>query len=120
MKRLFRDWRFYAVIGLLAMVCAFVVKGGLGLAGMAIGLVGTTLNMLAMRWATVALGRTIRDDAMPKSFSFGASLAFLIKLPALVLLGLWAISLGPDAGGCFLIGLALVYSFLVGWVLAEG
>ena len=120
MRRLFRDWRIGALVGAIALLSAYAFMGLVGLAGMSLGLVGTTLNMFAMRWATLALGKSIQDEVMPRGFSIGASLAFLLKLPVLVLLGLWANSLGTEAAVCFLIGLALVYSFLVGWVLAEG
>ncbi len=120
MTRWFRDWRFLCVIGLTAILIAYLLRGFDGLFGITLGLVGTLLNLYAMRWATIVLGKSIKEEQMPKGFSVGAVIAFLLKLPLLIGLGFWANSWGPDAMTCFLIGLLLVYFCLVGWALAEG
>ncbi|HRI43006.1 MAG TPA: hypothetical protein PLL78_09425 [Fimbriimonadaceae bacterium] len=118
-RRLARDWRAHIGLGLLACVVTFAAAGEIGLAGMALGLVGTGFSIVALWWVVRLTGGLAPLGAAPR---FGASLAilaFLAKLPIFIALGLVAQRLGGPAPGCFLLGLGLVYLALVGWALAS-
>lgn len=118
-RRLARDWRAHTGLGLLACVLAFAVAGEIGLAGMALGLVGTGFSIVALWWVVRLTGGMAPMGAAPKLGASLAVLAFFVKLPIFIALGLVAQRLGGPAPACFLLGLGLVYSALVGWGLAS-
>lgn len=115
---LVRDWRALSFAGLLALGVAYLISGMLGLAGMALGLFGTAFSVIAL-WGVVRMcGNAAPAGAAPRLGAFVTVLAFLVKLPVFILLGMLAQHLGGAAVPCFLLGLGLVYFALVGWALA--
>ena len=77
--------------------------------------------------ATGALGRLMAADSddvliSTKKARISSVLmicAFLAKLPVFMGLAIFTRNLGGQAMGCFLIGVALVYSALIWWALAR-
>jgi hypothetical protein len=92
------------------------VKGG---EGFTFGIVGAAFNLWAL-WAIIGLGAAAAP--YPKSsrlMAVAIVVAFFAKLPVFIGLGLFCIHIGPPSLGCFIIGVALVYSATVGWALAR-
>ncbi len=108
-----------AFVGVVALGIAYLISGILGLAGMALGLFGTAFSVVAL-WGVVRMcGRAAPEGAAPRLGAFVTVLAFLVKLPVFIVLGMLAQRLGGAAVPCFLLGLGLVYFGLVGWALAS-
>ena len=86
---------------------------------MALGIVGSLINLSAL-WGIIRLiGSVSAGGANGKLGAFLAVLAFLMKMPIFVGMALVAKALGPSATSCFLLGIALVYFAMIGWVLAR-
>ncbi len=103
----------------LGLGVAWYGGGSDGLLGMALGLVATSFNNLAL-WGGVRLvGVTAPLGGQGRFGAFLAITAFLIKLPIFVALGLYAQSVSSVAAACFLGGLAMVYFATVGLALAR-
>ena len=118
-RRLLQDPRIYTGGALIAVVLAYALSGLKGFEGMILGLFGTTFNLWAM-WKIITLIGKASEVGRPQRV--GATLtvlAFLVKLPLFVALGIVAQRLGGAAPGCFLAGLGLVYSALIGWALTR-
>jgi len=101
------------------MALAYSFGGLSGLQGMAMGVFASLFNLWAM-WKIIQLSGKASLVGQPQRV--GATLivlAFLVKLPLFVALGLAAQRIGGAASGCFLAGLGLVYSALVGWALTR-
>jgi hypothetical protein len=102
-----------------ALIASRVFAGQAGLEGMALGLFGTAFNLWALK-AVIGLSTTHSASELGRrKGTFLIVLAFLMKLPVFIVLGLVAHRVGGPAPGCFLLGLALVYLALVGWSLAK-
>ncbi len=101
------------------MLLSFVFAGSTGLIGMAVGLAGTTFNTWALWGAIRLLGKAHGRKDPGRFGAFFIVLAFLVKLPVIVLLGMMMQRLGGAAPSCFLVGLLLVYSALIGWAMAQ-
>lgn len=98
---------------------AFGFGGLKGLEGLTLGAVGSLFNLGAL-WAIIRLVSAF--VSAPKAEirgTFVIVLAFLVKLPLFIGMGVLANRIGGPAMGCFLVGVALVYSALVGWMLAS-
>ena len=114
-----RDWRFLAFLVAIFLGFAWAKGGDTGLAGMAIGLAGVSFNVWAL-WGMVRyIGRTFANERTTKLGTFVIMLLFFMKLPILIGLVLVTRRLGGAAPSCFLGGLALVYSTLIGWAVVE-
>ena len=82
-----------------------------------VGIVSTGLFIYAS-WQVVKLfsmNVVSGTKPVPTMISFFIALGF--KVPIFVLLGLWIRNLDFKFQSCFLIGLAMVYSWLVGWAI---
>jgi len=86
---------------------------------MALGLFATTFSILALWGVVRLLGDWCRDRPPSTAMQFVLIGAFLFKIPLLWVAWLVAGRIGGMAPSCFLMGLGLVYSALVGWVLAQ-
>jgi hypothetical protein len=118
-RRIFLDWRSAVCVLLISCGISFGLGDLLGLTGFGLGVGGSIFNLFAT-WGIIRLGA----GASPKGKrqwlrGAAAVLGFLIKLPIFVALGLWAMRMGGPALPHFLGGIGLVYSALVGWVLAK-
>jgi hypothetical protein len=116
------NFRFAAVVlvlsGLLLVACQ-IFGGEQGLKGAVLGLGGTGFNTLALWGIVRLLGYSFEKGNPPKLGSIISVIAFFIKLPLFIAFGILAQRIGGAAPTCFLAGLALVYSCLVGWALAK-
>jgi len=111
-------WILAGAIAFLALVASALIAGTNGLAGLAMGIAGSAFNLWALK-AIIGLATPYSETEIARrKGTFLIVLAFLVKLPVFIALGLVANHLGGHAPGCFLLGLALVYLALVGWVLA--
>ena len=109
----------FTLISLVATILAFAFKGRIGAEGMALGIVGSLINLGAL-WGIIRLiGSVVTDNATGKLGAFLTVLAFLMKMPIFVGMAFAARALGPSATSCFLLGIALVYFAMIGWVLAR-
>jgi hypothetical protein len=103
----------------VAVALTAIFGGVLGLAGVLLGLVGSAFNLWAL-WAVIRLcGKLIETQKPEGRGTFIVVLAFFVKLPLFIVVGTLSYRLGGAAPACFLVGVALVYSALVGWVLAQ-
>jgi hypothetical protein len=100
----------------IAIILATAAIGGLWAgAGMTLGLAGTAFNCWAL-WRVVSLlGAVGNDQPPPRLGAVLTVFVFLLKLPLLIALGLFAQTLPYPAMPCFLGGIGLVYFALVGW-----
>jgi hypothetical protein len=116
------NYRFISAVlvlsGLLLIGCQ-ALAGEQGLKGAALGLGGTGFNILALWGIVRLLGYSFQKGNPPKLGSIISVIAFFIKLPLFIAFGIIAQRIGGAAPTCFLAGLALVYSCLVGWALAQ-
>lgn len=108
-------------IGILGVIVGSigcgVLGGGTALAGYLLGVGATAFNLIAL-WLVIRLLGAPPEEGPKRVLSTGwVVVAFFAKLPLFVLLGQQAHRLGGAAPGCFLAGIALVYSLLVGWAL---
>jgi hypothetical protein len=97
-----------AVIGSWLGFCLYL----LGIAATAMFLYATWL-VIKLFSANVLQG----TKPVPTMISFFVALSF--KLPIFNLLGLWIRNLDFRFQACFLLGLTMVYSWLVGWSIAR-
>ncbi|MEA2554609.1 MAG: hypothetical protein QOJ65_2785 [Fimbriimonadaceae bacterium] len=115
-----RFWIAFGVAVLGALVASAMLGGPKGLEGMALGIAGSAFNIWAL-WSVIRLsGKMIDTERLRNRGTFIIVLAFFVKLPLFLAMGMLAQSIGAPAQTCFLLGLALVYSALVGWALARG
>ncbi len=114
-KTLGRDWRSYFAIGIIACLVAFAIRGQKGFAGMSLGLLGTTFNLLAWRWIISGM----RPGGNPAVAAPWIVIAFFLKLP--LIYGLWVAAgrIGGTAQSTFLDGLGLVYFGLIWWATSQ-
>jgi len=107
---------FVLAIGLAAMV-----GGPLAAVGILLGVVATAVS-LAGWWPAIRLLGEVATVEGANHGKIGRTyvvLVFLVKLPIFVGLGFLALKLGGAAPPCFLIGLGLVYFWLIGWSLTR-
>ena len=99
----------------LGIVSSAVVGSFLGLGHFSLGLVSTGFFLFVTWRAIQFFGMTIKQGAKA-NFSFISLFIILgIKVPFIVGLTFYIQSLEFHQQGCFLMGLALVYSWLIGW-----
>jgi hypothetical protein len=108
----------------LAVACAFpllaIPIGGMEVgAGVAIGLAGGGLNLWSLHLATSLLAGQPGSAGRSSIGTLLAGIAYLAKLPLLIALGFGVWFWRPSAFVGFLLGLGLVYCWLVGWALAR-
>ncbi|GMV88742.1 MAG: hypothetical protein AMXMBFR81_16730 [Chthonomonas sp.] len=113
------DWRTWVASAISACAASGYVSGAAGAYGMALGLFATTFSILALWGVVRLLGDWCRDRPPSTAMQFVLILAFLFKFPLLWAAWVVATRIGDMAPSCFLMGLGLVYSALVGWVLAQ-
>jgi hypothetical protein len=113
------DWRTWVASAVSACAASGYVSGAPGAYGMALGLFATTFSILALWGVVRLLGDWCRDRPPSTAMQFVLILSFLFKFPLLWAAWLVAGRIGGMAPCCFLMGLGLVYSALVGWVLAQ-
>ncbi len=107
------------ITGLLGLVGSYVFWGEKGLFGMVLGLGGTGFSMLALWFILVIAGRSIKETAQTDGAAVFAGTAFLLKLPIWAVSAMIAQKMGGPTLNCFLGGIALVYSLIIGLVLAS-
>jgi len=111
------------------LVCLGVIVVGLGFAyyrygtsgfiGMAYGLGASTFNLVALWLAIRHFSSMMSDKESPVWQAMGIVAAFFAKIPLFYIAGTFAQRHGPAANTCFLLGMLLVYSVLVGRVLTS-
>ncbi|MBS1724227.1 MAG: hypothetical protein JSS66_14890 [Armatimonadetes bacterium] len=108
-----------AVISVGLIVGAGIAGGQQGLAGLFLGIVGTSVSMLGTWLGVRWVGKVLADDSPRWQGAVVPVAAVVIKLPLIVGAMLWAQRLGGAAPSWFLAGLALVYSATVKWALSR-
>jgi hypothetical protein len=105
----------------LAIILSGALGGSLGAAGIALGMAATAASLGGWWPAIRMLGSvaTVEGAGQSKIGGKYVVLIFLVKLPIFVGLGFLALKLGGAAPPCFLIGLGLVYFWLIGWSLNQ-
>ncbi len=111
------------------LICLGVIVVGLtfahfrygtsGLIGMAYGLGASTFNLVALWLAVRHFSRMMADQESPVWQTTGIVAAFFAKIPLFYIAGTFAQRHGSAATTCFLLGMLLVYSVLVGRVLTS-
>jgi len=96
------------VVVIAALFCAWLVNGVAGLAGMALGLGGTFINLIGWWLLIRLLGADVKEKNAKLSAGCSVFLFFL-KLPLILACWFLAKKVGHPAEGPFLIGLGLVY-----------
>lgn len=113
-------WIGVGSTGAIAVIVSASLGGVRGFEGISLGLAGSAFNLWAL-WAIIGLcGRMAGSPRSTRRGTIAILIAFFIKLPVFIALGILAHAIGGIAPTCFLVGIALVYSALVGWVLARG
>lgn len=107
------------LVATAATAIAFFARGLIGAEGMALGIAGSLINLGAL-WGIIRLiGSISAGSENGKLGAFLTVLAFLMKMPVFVGMAFAAKALGPTSTSCFLVGIALVYFAMIGWVLAR-
>lgn len=119
MRRFFKSWISAAAVATVVVLGSWAIRGSTGAMGAGIGLAGIGFNFWALWMGVRAFGNTFarHPGAKPKGAGWILGLAFLLKLPIVVGLGLYTQSLGSGAMDCFLIALAVVYFWAIGWAV---
>lgn len=118
-RAIFHNVGFYSVVAVVAMTAAYFVSGPNGLAGMSLGIFATLFNLWALSKIIGLVGNAAPKGQPERLGAIWTVLAFFVKLPLFVALGIVSQRIGGGAPGCFLVGLGLVYSALVGWALTR-
>lgn len=108
----------YLAIGGLALALS-AIGGSNAVAGMALGLFGAAFNVIALWFLISLLGKASEKADTGKSGTTLILIAFFLKVPVYIAMGSLANRIGNPAPACFLGGIGLVYSCLVGWALAR-
>ena len=110
-------FKFACIAGLAAATAVFPSLGAL-LA--VLGFVLTGIYLYGTWLAITMLSNMVANEAkpVPALTSFFIVLGF--KVPFFLLLGLWLRDEELRTQSCFLIGLVLVYSWVVAWALSRG
>lgn len=119
MLAIFRSTTAMLLIALCVAAFAFVAWGPSGFVGISLGMASATtgLVILFMTIRYLTDNETRRQQA--KVGAIWVVALFFVKLPALYGGFIAAEAIGNHAPGCFIGGLLLVYSALVGWALAR-
>lgn len=104
-----------AAVGLSA-----AVAGPEGAAGMALSLLATGFGAVMLVQIVRILSSTQASSENRPAGNIWLVGGFLLKFPAIFGAMFSAYLLGPWSIGCFIVGMLLVYSALVGWALAGG
>lgn len=107
------------ITSLLGLAASYVFWGDKGLFGMVLGLFGTGFSMLALWFILGIAGKSIKETAQTDGAAVFAACAFLMKLPIWAICAMIAQKMGGPTLNCFLGGIALVYSLIIGLVLAS-
>ncbi|MFN8221236.1 MAG: hypothetical protein U0S12_14025 [Fimbriimonadales bacterium] len=105
-------------LGMTGAGVCLAFGGVKALQGFGLGFGGAAFNLVVLALVVGALGDAYRRSAQPRRAGLMLGLAFLAKLPIYVALGMVALRLGDTAPPCFLAGVALVYSLLIGWAMS--
>jgi hypothetical protein len=106
----------------IACLASATLGGWRGLAGLLAGLLATSASLYGW-WPVLGLLERVAvenrsPDVQQRTGRMGTTymiLIFLAKAPIFIALGLLARWLGGAAITCFLVGIGLVYSALIGW-----
>ena len=102
----------------MAIGTSYFFGGRLAMIGMTLGIAATTFNLVALALAIRTFSRMMADQDNAFWPTAGILAAFFAKVPVLIVVGMYARSLGPVAFDPFIVGLLLVYSALVGRALS--
>lgn len=121
LKQLFQSKAAFVVAATAGLAACAATGGPNAMIGFGLGVFGAGFNILAMRWVVgLAADYAASPNASPKptKMTMLIVMAFFVKLPVFVGLGLYSKTLGNVALPCFLWGIGLVYFALVGWATA--
>lgn len=97
-------------------VCSLIVGSFLGLGHFFLGLVSTAFFLFVTWKAIQFFGTVVGQGGKAGPSLISLFIVLGIKLPFIIGLSFYIQSLELRQQGCFLMGLALVYSWLIGWV----
>ncbi|MFQ3586512.1 MAG: hypothetical protein SNJ74_07090 [Fimbriimonadaceae bacterium] len=104
----------------VAVAVSAAVGGPAGAAGMALGLLATGFGAVVLvQIVRIVAGTQVRSESRLTGNILLVG-GIVLKFPVIVGAMFLAHLLGPWSMGCFIAGLLLVYSALVGWALAGG
>ncbi len=117
------SFRTLYILSGLAAAAGFGISyfhGGFrGLGGYSLGLFATGFGIAVWWFVTGIVCHGVERGAKPMFGTIMIVLAFMCKLPVFLVAANLAIKMGGEARGCFIGGLGLVYSCLVGRGLAR-
>jgi len=107
------------ILSAILLVASFVVGSFQGSLLYLLGIVATGMYLYAT-WQVIKLfSMNVLNGTKPVPTMTSFFIALGFKLPIFILLGLWVRNLDFRFQCCFLLGLAMVYSWLVGWSIAR-
>ena len=114
-----RDWRTFLALSVAATLFCYLVSGPKGALGMACGIVGASFNLGALWWIIGLGSKTTGTKQGERLGTILIVLAFFVKLPVFIGLGILCGRIGQPSFNCFLIAIGLVYSAVIGLALAS-
>ncbi len=99
----------------MAVLLAYVARGAVGAQGMALGIIGTGTNFLALWMAVSLTGFNPSKDPSVRPEMVVRGLVLLASLPGILVCMRLSHALGSVADSCFLVGLGVVYSAMIWW-----
>ncbi len=118
-KRIFLSPLAYLLVSAFVCLISYVVGNQLGLVGFALGWFATTFCLVVLWLIIGLLGQQVTSTGKPPPAATWIIVAFFIKLPIFVLSAKIVQSMGGVAPTFFLVGLGLVYFWLIGWAVAK-
>lgn len=110
---------WFIVLAVLLAVASVVIKGLVGFGLFVVGIVLTALFLFAT-WRAIQLFTSfVKAGSKPLPTMMSLFIALGFKLPIFVMLGLWLRDAEIPHQACFLLGLGLVYSWVVGWATVD-
>jgi O-antigen/teichoic acid export membrane protein len=110
---------WFIILAAILATASVMIKGLVGLGLFFMGVVLTAFFIFAT-WRAIQLFTSFVQAGkkpMPTMMSLFIALGF--KLPIFVMLGLWLRDAEITLQACFLLGLGLVYSWVVGWATVD-
>jgi hypothetical protein len=111
-------WIFAGLAEAAAMTGWALGRGDHAMTGFLLGTAATTVDLVGLWGAIRLFGRPAATDSSAKLLSVLIVLVFFMKLPIFFFLANISHHLGAASDKGFLLGIGLVYSLLVGGVLA--
>jgi hypothetical protein len=117
-KAIFHSPQVFAGVSILCASLAYISRGQNAATGFLFGWFATLFCMVVLWLVIGILARSALNEQPPPGAAWIIA-AFFIKLPVFVMSAKMVNAMGGQAPTFFLLGLGLVYSWLIGWALAK-